>query len=77
MPSQEKKKKGKLKKFGEIAVEKGYVTEEDVAAALALQQELAGEGKQELIGIIMLQQGMITNEQLIDILRYYDDEKRP
>jgi len=66
----------KLKKFGEIAVEKGYVTSQDVQKALSIQRSLRKEGENELIGIIMLKQDMLTNEQLIDILQYYDTDHR-
>jgi hypothetical protein len=62
------------KKFGEIAVEKGYAAQEDVEKALAFQRALRQNGKNRLIGIIMLNHDMITNEQLIDILQYYDTD---
>jgi predicted ATP-dependent protease len=65
-----------VKKFGEIAVEKGYVTQKDVEKILEYQKWLKNQGKNELIGILMLKQGMITNDQLIDILQYYDTEHR-
>ncbi|MFC1479577.1 hypothetical protein ACFL6F_03175 [Planctomycetota bacterium] len=64
------------KKFGEIAVEKGYATPEDVNTALAYQHSLKKKGEHELIGIIMLKHDMLTNEQLIDILQYYDTDHR-
>jgi hypothetical protein len=60
------------RRFGEIAVLKGYASEADVNKALDIQKQGRAEGKDELIGIIMLKQGMLTNEQLIDILRYYE-----
>lgn len=62
------------KKFGEIAVEKGYATQEEVDKALAFQKSLRTNGKDQLIGIIMLNRDIITNEQLIDILQYYDTD---
>ena len=65
-------KKGPFKKFGEIAVEKGYATPDDVNNALEIQNGLRIQGKNELIGMIMLANDIITNEQLIDILRYYE-----
>ena len=64
------------KKFGEIAVEKGYATVENVNTALAYQRSLKKKGEHELIGIIMLKHDMLTNEQLIDILQYYDTDHR-
>ena len=69
------KKTKKLKRFGEIAVEKGYATTKDVEKALQRQKELRKQGQHELIGIIMLKMDMLTNEQLIDILKQYDDHR--
>ena len=66
-------RKRKTPKFGEIAVLKGYASPHDVNEALRIQADLNKKGEHELIGIIMLKQGMLTNEQLIDILKYYDD----
>jgi len=59
-------------KFGEIAVSKGFVSVKDVKKALAHQDEIRKQGGNELIGIIMLKMSMLSNEQLIDILRYYE-----
>ena len=66
----------KTKKFGEIAVEKGYVTTEDVGKALTYQRSLRKKGENELIGIIMLKHDMLSNKQLIDILQYYDSDHK-
>ena len=60
------------KKFGEIAVEKGFASQEDVNKALKIQKELRENGEKVLIGIIMLTNEMLTNEQLIDILKSYE-----
>ena len=65
-------KNNPIKKFGEIAVAKGFATRKDVDKALARQNEIRKTGTNELIGIIMLKMGLLTNEQLIDILKYYD-----
>jgi hypothetical protein len=66
-------KRSDRKKFGEIAVEKGFVSEHDVEKALLLQARLKQEGCSELIGMIMLKNDMLTNEQLIEILKYYEE----
>ncbi|MBN1417320.1 MAG: UDP-glucose 4-epimerase GalE [Planctomycetes bacterium] len=59
--------------FGEVAIRLGFVREKDVIRALAIQKDLLERGeKHKLIGLIMLEQGMITNAQLIEILRYYE-----
>ena len=59
-------------KFGEIAVSKKFVRTEDVEKALDIQKKLIQQDNHQLIGIIMLNEGMITNAQLIEILQYYD-----
>ncbi len=60
------------KMFGEIAVDKGYVTQAQVSEALSIQNKLKKQGINELIGMVMLRNEMLTNEQLIDILKYYE-----
>ena len=62
-----------LKLFGEIAVERGFCTTAEVQTALAIQAEQDRNGQRELIGIIMLKNNILTNEQLIEILKTYDD----
>ncbi|MEW6357686.1 MAG: hypothetical protein AB1696_15245 [Planctomycetota bacterium] len=60
----------KKKRFGEIAVRAGFVTDQDVHRALARQKEIASNGgNHKLIGIIMLELGMLSNAQLIHILK--------
>jgi hypothetical protein len=59
--------------FGQIAVRMGFVTESQVQAALEIQHSLEKAGKERrLIGMIMLETGMVSSEQLIAILKYYD-----
>jgi hypothetical protein len=64
-----------IKKFGEIALERGYVTRTDIEKALTIQKRKRANGVHELIGIIMLKEGMLKNEQIIDILRFYEHEE--
>ena len=59
--------------FGQIAIRMGFTTESQVQAALEIQDSILKAGKKRrLIGMIMLETGMISSEQLIDILKYYD-----
>ncbi len=58
------------KPFGEVAVRLGYCSSEDVRAALNRQHEMRNEdGKDQLIGMILLQEGVLTSDQLISVLR--------
>ena len=66
----------KTKPFGEIAIGMGFSTKEDVDKALEIQRQLK-ERKEphKLIGMIMLEEGMIDTSQLIEILRFYERQK--
>lgn len=58
------------KRFGEIAVRAGFITPNDVQKALTRQKEIASNGRpHKLIGIIMLEMGLLSNAQLIHILK--------
>jgi hypothetical protein len=51
----------------------GFAAESQVRAALDIQESLLKAGEERrLIGMIMLETGMISSDQLIDILKYYD-----
>lgn len=57
------------KRFGVLAVEKGYVTADQVIEGLKIQvMEDVEKGRHRLIGVILLEQGFITTAQLIDVL---------
>jgi len=57
------------KRFGVLAVEKGYVTPDQVVEALKIQvMEDVEKGKHRPIGVVLLGQGLITTSQLIDVL---------
>lgn len=62
--------------FGEMAVRLGYCTGKDVRDALNQQQELSSgeEEEQKRIGAIMLEDGILTSEQVISILRMLDQQ---
>jgi len=59
--------------FGQVAIRMGFVTEAHVQAALDIQASMERTRKERrLIGMIMLETGMISTDQLIAILKYYD-----
>ncbi|MDH4264178.1 MAG: hypothetical protein OEW45_00950 [Deltaproteobacteria bacterium] len=57
------------KRFGVLAVEKGFVTADQVIEALKIQvMEDIEKGQHRLIGRILLEQGLITLSQIDDLL---------
>ena len=62
-------KKHYHKRFGTIAVDKGYISENQLIKALELQaKENVKEGKHRLLGQIFLDEGLLTNAQVDEIL---------
>ncbi|MCI0650943.1 MAG: UDP-glucose 4-epimerase GalE [Planctomycetes bacterium] len=59
--------------FGDVAIRLGFVTEADVARALERQaRELEDGNQHKLIGMHMLEMGLLSTSQLIEILKYYE-----
>jgi hypothetical protein len=57
------------KRFGVLAVEKGFVNPDQVIDALKIQvMEDIEKGKHRLIGRILLEQGLMTLSQINDVL---------
>ena len=56
------------KTFGEIALEKGFISQETLDAALQKQKSLQDQGRYPLLGIVLLRMGVITGSQLIEII---------
>jgi hypothetical protein len=57
------------KRFGVIAVEKGFITKEQVFEALKIQVEEDLSGKSHtLIGLILIRLGYLTRKQAEEIL---------
>jgi hypothetical protein len=57
------------KRFGSYAVDKGFITEDQLVEALAIQaRENVKEGKHRLLGQILLDQGFITASQIDEVL---------
>ena len=56
-------------RFGNIAIAKGFITSEDLLAALKMQVQEETEKKQHsLIGQILLEQVVISGEQIQQVL---------
>ena len=56
-------------RFGTIAVEKGFITTEELMEAMAIQaNENVEESKHRLIGQILLDEGLLTESQIDEVL---------
>ena len=56
--------------FGQVAVRKGFATQQQVKDALERQVRVREEtGKHKLIGLVMLEMGILGTTELIDILK--------
>jgi hypothetical protein len=57
------------KRFGVIAIEKGYVSADQFVEALKVQvMDDIHKGKHRLVGRILMEQGVITLEQIDEVL---------
>ena len=57
------------KRFGVLAVERGFVTADQVIEALRIQvTEDMDEGKHRIIGRILLEQGLMTLSEVDEVL---------
>jgi hypothetical protein len=64
----------KTRRFGEVAVEKGYVSEERLAQALKEQDRASREQKiDRFVGEILLELGFMTEKQVLDVLSTVHD----
>lgn len=64
-------------RFGEIAVEMGFLAEDQVVAALADQSADDREGQpRRPLGIICIQKGFLTFEQVVAVLGRQDQASR-
>ena len=55
--------------FGQVAIRRGHVNPAQLEKALDIQKQMSRRGDKRLLGMVMLEKGIISNEQLIDILR--------
>jgi len=68
----------KSEKFGAVAIRLGFATPSDVQRALDRQDRESQEGgEHKLIGLHMLELGILSTSQLIEILRTYDETAAP
>ncbi|MBI2899322.1 MAG: hypothetical protein HYY17_04010 [Planctomycetes bacterium] len=59
--------------FGQVAIRKGYVSEQQVHEALVQQRCLKEKGeKHKLIGMVLLEMGALGTTELIDVLKHFD-----
>ncbi len=58
------------KRFGVTAVKKGFITSDQLVEALAIQvAEDISTGDHDLVGKILFEQGIITIEQIDEVLK--------
>jgi hypothetical protein len=63
-------------RFGMVAVEKGFVTPEQVVEALEIQvKENLSAGMHRFIGMILQSQGVINRSQLDEVLHALEELK--
>jgi hypothetical protein len=59
----------RTKKFGEVLIEKGYASREEVEAALREQRQISElKGIEKTIGDILYEKGIIDVEQIEEVL---------
>ncbi len=60
----------RLEPFGAYAIRKGYATRREVQEGLATMDEMERKGHpRPLLGVVLLQRGVLTTDQMIEILR--------
>ncbi len=62
--------------FGEIAIQKGFVSPAQVKQALQIQREMrrSGEGH-KLIGVLLVELGYMSPDKVVQVLDTYDAER--
>ena len=59
-----------IKRFGTVAVEKGFITKEQFVEAMGMQIENELEGIQpKLTGDVLVEMGYLTQDQVREVLR--------
>jgi hypothetical protein len=62
-------------RFGMIAINKGYITKEQLIHALTIQaQENIEKGTHRLLGQILVSEGFLSAEQVDDILEMLNNQ---
>ncbi|NCF56182.1 MAG: UDP-glucose 4-epimerase GalE [Planctomycetia bacterium] len=73
--SEFQKMPGQTSRFGELAIRLGFVTESDVERVLLEQEKVRSEGRgHKMMGLCMVELGLISTTQLVEILRNYDED---
>ncbi len=67
----------KRRNFGDVALEKGYISEETLKKALELQKKEQKRGRYPLLGLVLLKMGAITSTQLIEIILELEEKSPP
>ena len=58
-------------KIGEVMIEMGFITRKDLEDALIEQEDNRRQGEEIMIGYMLIEKGLITNLQLIEVYREY------
>ena len=65
------------KRFGTIAVKKGFITQEQLMKAFRIQiAENIEKGEHRLIGAILLEQGHMTMQQIDEVIGMFGKHKK-
>ena len=65
------------KRFGTIAVKKGFVTQEQLIQAFIIQvSENLEKGEHRLIGAILLDQGLMTIQQIDEVIGNFGNNRK-
>ena len=65
------------KRFGTIAVKKGFITQEQLIQAFSIQiAENLEKGEHRLIGTILLDQGLMTMQQIDEVIGMFEKHKK-
>jgi len=65
------------KRFGTIAVKKGFITQEQLIQAFRIQiEENLEKGEHRLIGAILLDQGIMTMQQIDEVIGMFGKNQK-
>ena len=67
----------KRRNFGDVALRKGYISEETLKKALEIQKKEQKRGRYPLLGLVLLKMGAITSTQLIEIILELEEKSPP
>jgi UDP-glucose 4-epimerase len=60
-------------RFGDLAVRLGFVTRDDVDRVVVEQQRLEHSGRgRKMMGLCMVEMGLLSTTQLVEVLRHYE-----